>query len=148
TDPENDPLTAELVSGPAHGTLTLNADGSFTYQADDDFVGTDSFTYEAHDPFVSGNVATATLQVTPAFETPTLTVAAASGLEGAAIPLTIAAGLTDLDGSPTLTVTVSGVPAGVVLSVGTDQGGGVWTLAAGQLAGLTLTGPDEATFVL
>jgi ELWxxDGT repeat protein/VCBS repeat-containing protein len=148
TDPENDPLTAGLVSGPAHGTLTLNADGSFTYRADDDFVGTDSFTYQAHDPFVAGNVATVTIHVTPDNETPTLSVADASGLEGAAIPLTIDAAPTDTDGSPTLSVTVSGVPTGVVLSAGTDQGGGVWTLAASQLAGLTLTGPDEATFVL
>lgn len=31
TDPEGSPLTAVLVSGPAHATLTLNADGSFTY---------------------------------------------------------------------------------------------------------------------
>ena len=31
TDPENDPLTAVLVSGPAHGALSLNANGSFTY---------------------------------------------------------------------------------------------------------------------
>jgi hypothetical protein len=31
SDPDNDPLTAELVSGPSVGQLTFNADGSFTY---------------------------------------------------------------------------------------------------------------------
>ena len=31
TDPDGDPLTAVLVTGPSHGTLTLNANGSFTY---------------------------------------------------------------------------------------------------------------------
>ena len=31
TDAENDPLTAALVTGPSHGSLSLSADGSFTY---------------------------------------------------------------------------------------------------------------------
>ena len=30
TDIESDPLTATMLSGPAHGTLALNPDGSFT----------------------------------------------------------------------------------------------------------------------
>jgi hypothetical protein len=40
-------LTAVLASGPAHGNLILNADGSFTYKPVANFVGTDSFTYQA-----------------------------------------------------------------------------------------------------
>ena len=35
--------------GPAHGTLTLNANGSFTYTPDANYNGTDSFTYQAND---------------------------------------------------------------------------------------------------
>ena len=42
-------LTAALVGGPAHGTLTLNADGSFTYTPTANYNGTDSFTYKAND---------------------------------------------------------------------------------------------------
>ena len=34
---------------PGHGTLTLNADGTYTYTPDADFNGTDSFTYRAVD---------------------------------------------------------------------------------------------------
>ncbi len=49
SDPDHDPLSAVLVSGPSHGTLTLNADGSFTYSPKDNFNGTDSFTYRASD---------------------------------------------------------------------------------------------------
>src|SRR5919108_4540585 len=49
SDPDGDPLTASVLSGPAHGTLTLNADGSFTYTPAANFNGTDSFTYKAGD---------------------------------------------------------------------------------------------------
>ncbi len=44
-DPEGDPLTAQLVSGPQNGSVTLNPDGSFTYEPDPGFAGQDSFTY-------------------------------------------------------------------------------------------------------
>ena len=49
TDVDGDPLTAMLVSGPAHGTLTLNADGSFTYTPARELQRPDSFTYKAND---------------------------------------------------------------------------------------------------
>ncbi len=40
---------AVLVTGPAHGTLTLNADGSFTYTSAGGFSGIDTFVYKADD---------------------------------------------------------------------------------------------------
>ncbi|RYF09702.1 MAG: hypothetical protein EOO77_23185, partial [Oxalobacteraceae bacterium] len=48
-DPEGEALTASLVSGPANGTVTLQANGSFVYTAKVGFVGTDTFTYAASD---------------------------------------------------------------------------------------------------
>jgi hypothetical protein len=47
------PLTAEHVpgSGPLHGTLTMAADGSFTYQPSADYIGVDSFAYRVRDHF-------------------------------------------------------------------------------------------------
>ena len=38
-------MTAEIAQKPAHGTLTLNKDGSFTYKANEGFVGVDYFGY-------------------------------------------------------------------------------------------------------
>jgi hypothetical protein len=43
TDAESDPLAAGLFSGPSHGTLTLNEDGSFHYVPESGFIGLDSF---------------------------------------------------------------------------------------------------------
>ena len=59
TDVEGDPLTATLVEGPANGTLTLNADGSFEYMPAGGFEGTDSFTYRVE----GGDVATVSILV-------------------------------------------------------------------------------------
>ncbi len=61
SDPDGDPLTVSPVSGPAHGTLTLNTDGTFTYQPAAFFNGTDSFTYQISDG--NGGVSTATVTI-------------------------------------------------------------------------------------
>src|SRR5205823_8211773 len=65
-----DPLTAQLVSGPGHGTLALNADGSFRYTPQAGFTGIDRFVYRVEDGSPVGdsgtmdaNAATVTLQV-------------------------------------------------------------------------------------
>ncbi|WP_124728240.1 cadherin-like domain-containing protein [Staphylospora marina] len=63
TDPNGDPLTALLVTGPTNGTLVLNPDGSFIYTPNDGFEGTDSFTYQASDGSALSNVATVTIDV-------------------------------------------------------------------------------------
>jgi len=63
TDPEGATLTAQLVNGPSHGTLTLNAEGSFTYTPTTNYSGSDSFTYKASDGATSSNEATVTITV-------------------------------------------------------------------------------------
>lgn len=69
-DADGDELAAELVDGPAHGTLELNSDGSFTYTPDADFNGTDSFTYCADDGEVCSNTVTVTITVDPVNDAP------------------------------------------------------------------------------
>jgi VCBS repeat-containing protein len=49
TDPDGDRLRAAVETGPAHGTLSLNDDGGFTYRPDADYNGTDGFTYRVSD---------------------------------------------------------------------------------------------------
>ena len=56
-------LSAVLVAGPAHGNLTLRANGSFTYTPDSDFVGGDLFTYRATNG-QNSNIVQVTLTVT------------------------------------------------------------------------------------
>ena len=70
TDGDGDPLTAVLVTDATDGTLTLNSDGSFTYDPDPDFNGTDTFTYVANDGTADSNIATVTITVRPVNDAP------------------------------------------------------------------------------
>ena len=65
TDPDGDAITAVLVTSVAHGTLTLNADGSFVYTPTSGYTGVDTFTYKVRDTKgVFSNVATVTINIT------------------------------------------------------------------------------------
>src|SRR5439155_1130071 len=70
SDIDGDALSAALVSGPTNGTLTLNANGSFTYTPNANFNGTDSFTYKANDGAADSNIATVTLTITAVNDAP------------------------------------------------------------------------------
>jgi hypothetical protein len=48
---------------PAHGSVVMNPDGSFTYNAEDGFIGTDTFTYTITDVFDLTSTATVTITV-------------------------------------------------------------------------------------
>ncbi|HEY1301199.1 MAG TPA: Ig-like domain-containing protein, partial [Stellaceae bacterium] len=47
TDNSTSALTAHLVASPGHGTISLNADGSFDYTPNVGFFGADGFSYRA-----------------------------------------------------------------------------------------------------
>jgi VCBS repeat-containing protein len=87
TDPDGDPLSAILVSGPANGTLTLNADGSFDYAPNADFNGTDSFVYKTGDGSTESGEATVTITVNPVNDAPSATDDAYSTVEDTALTI-------------------------------------------------------------
>ena len=66
TDLEGDNLTvSSIVSGPANGTVTINADGTISYTPDPGFDnGSDTFTYEVCDDGTPSECSTATVTVT------------------------------------------------------------------------------------
>ncbi|MBI4182758.1 MAG: hypothetical protein HY521_02025 [Proteobacteria bacterium] len=121
-----------------------NASGTFTLRLSTE-------TTEAIGGAKTVNTAQFQVSVGGVADAPVVTVAAASGGEDTAIPLSIGVALADADGSEGLgAITISGVPAGAVLSAGEDQGNGVWVLTPAQLAGLTITpaADSDADFTL
>ena len=62
-DVDGDPLVARLVTGPTHGALALNADGSFVYTPIANYNGSDSFVYQAFDGALGSNPVEVSLNV-------------------------------------------------------------------------------------
>lgn len=102
-DPENAPLTASLVSGPSHGTLTLQANGKFVYTHNGNSATSDSFTYRVSDGLNLSNIATAFISITTT--TPTNQ---APGVDAGQDASTAAGLVFNLDG----TVVDDGLPSG------------------------------------
>ncbi|WP_419194996.1 cadherin domain-containing protein, partial [Novipirellula herctigrandis] len=70
SDVDSGTLSVLLVTGPANGTFTLAADGSFTYIAANGFSGTDNFVYMVSDGTDVSIATTVTITVNDVFGTP------------------------------------------------------------------------------
>ncbi|MBW8860607.1 MAG: cadherin-like domain-containing protein, partial [Caulobacter sp.] len=123
SDLNGDALTAVLAQGPSYGQLTLNADGSFTYQAQADYFGADSFTYTAHDAYggVSGLV-TVALGVTGVNDVPLGTADAANVTEDASVLLDVLANDTDADHDALTIAALSGAKSALGASISIENG--------------------------
>ncbi|OGS96054.1 MAG: hypothetical protein A3H31_01020 [Gallionellales bacterium RIFCSPLOWO2_02_FULL_57_47] len=63
-------FTTTIVTGPAHGVLTQNADGTYSYTPVVNYNGADSFTYRVNDGTLDSNIATVTLAITSVNDAP------------------------------------------------------------------------------
>jgi VCBS repeat-containing protein len=112
-DGDGDGLTAVLVAGPAHGTLNVNADGSFTYTPAPDFNGSDSFTYKAGDGIAFSAPATVNLAIHPVNDAPAAQPQARQVAEDTALGVLLMGSDVDGDG---LTFEIVSGPAHGALS--------------------------------
>jgi hypothetical protein len=134
SDADGDALSASIATPPSGGTAVVNADGTITYTANDDFKGTDTFTYAASDGFVStpGTVTVTVIDTTK----PTITVpsggvtAEATGPDGAAVTYSASAS-DNVDGSIAVDCEP---PSGSTFSLGTHTVTCTATDAAGNTA--------------
>lgn len=70
SDPDGDPLAYSVLAQPEHGTVSVNADGSFSYQPAPNYFGPDSFTYQVADPYGETSSALVSIQVDPVNDAP------------------------------------------------------------------------------
>jgi VCBS repeat-containing protein len=141
TDPEGNPLTAVKVSDPAHGTVTLNATGSFTYTPAANYSGPDTFTYKVNDGSLDSNTATVSITITPVNDAPVANPDSYSLAEDTTLNIAAPGVLgndTDADGQ------------GLVVSAGTGTAHGSFTLRSDGSFTYTpapnYNGPDSFTY--
>ena len=137
TDADGDALTAILVAGPANGTITLNANGTFSYTHDGSETITDSFTYKANDGTSDSNTVTVTITITPVNEPPvanddTFTVEATTNNT-----LDVLANDTDPDLGDTMTIVSVAITSGGGIVV--NNGNNLTYTAPGAAGSATLT---------
>ncbi len=66
SDVDGDPLSAQLVESPSHGTVVLTEDGAFEYTPEPGFHGQDSFTYVSADGQAESDATSVSVEVTGA----------------------------------------------------------------------------------
>jgi len=136
-NPDNAPFnvqSVQVVTSPAHGTATVNSDGTVTYTPANNYIGSDSFTYKVQDTYgYYTNIATVTLTVNGFTASMSLTKTANNLVSnvGDVINYTIVVTNTGTAALTNVTVTDAGADAGSVTQAITP------TLAVGASATIT-----------
>ncbi len=112
SDPESQPLTYAIASGPANGALSGTAP-NVTYTPNANFNGADSFTFTVNDGTNTSTAATVSITVNPQNDAPVANAQSVSTNEDTALPITLTG--SDVDGNP-LSYAVGTGPSNGVLS--------------------------------
>ncbi|WP_231582729.1 Calx-beta domain-containing protein [Pedobacter sp. BMA] len=118
TDPDGNTLTFTVTTPPAHGTVTVNPDGTYTYVPAKDYNGTDSFVVTVSDGKGGTTPVTINVTVTPVNDAPVATTPV-NLTTNKNTPVSGAITATDVDGDP-LTYTAGTAPAHGTVVVNPD----------------------------
>ncbi|WP_380783642.1 Ig-like domain-containing protein [Sphingomonas sp. R86520] len=112
SDPDGDPLT--IVSAvAAHGSVTINSDGTITYRPDADFNGTDTIAYVVTDSDGARANASIGVAVAARNDAPTTTgLPARSDVDAETVSIPTSAVFADVDGDM-VTYSATGLPLGL-----------------------------------
>jgi len=110
SDPDGDPLSAAVGSAPAHGSLNLQANGSFTYTPAANWNGNDGFTYTLNDGRGGSATGSVTLAVAAVNDAPVAQADVWSVARDGVLNIAAPGVLTndsDVDGNPLTAVQVA-----------------------------------------
>ncbi len=117
SDPDADPVSYTLLSGPTDGTLTFNPDGTFNYTPDANFFGVDTFDYQMQDADGDVSTATVTISVTNVNDAPTVDTPLPNlaNFDSDVVSLDISSHFGDVEGE-TLSFAATGLPNGLSIN--------------------------------
>jgi VCBS repeat-containing protein len=141
SDVDGNSLTAVLVNGPSHGSLTLNSNGSFNYTPAANYNGSDSFAYKANDGTTDSNVATVTITVNAVNDAPVANPDSATIAKNTSGVIYVLANDSDVEGD-TLTVVSFTQPAHGTVAYSSKNKNFRYTPAKG------FTGTDTFTYTI
>ena len=118
SEPDGQPITTTVLSGPQHGSLALQTGGLFTYTPTANYHGSDGFTYRLSDGLLS-STATVSLTILPVNDPPVATGTAVISLNE------------DTSRSGTLPVATDGDGDPLVYAKLADPAHGTVTITAG-----------------
>ncbi len=133
SDGDGDALTALHGSDPAHGTVSLNSNGAFSYSPHADYFGPDSFSYRAYDGTNYSNWATANITVNAVNDAPSFTKGSDQVVLEDAGPQSVAGWASGISAGPanessqTLTFHIAGTNPGLFASGPAISPGGTLT---------------------
>jgi len=141
TDIDSASLTYSRVTDAAHGSVTVNANGTFSYTPNLNYNGPDSFTFKANDGALDSNIATVNLSVAPVNDAPVLSgLTSTVAVTPAAPVVTLSPGAlaSDVDNTTLASATVH-------ISAGTFVGDGdILGVSAGGLTGTGISAAYNA----
>ena len=103
-DADGDTLTYTKATNPAHGTVTVNSDGTWTYTPNSDWYGTDSFTVTVNDGNGGSTTATVTITVNPVNDAPTAVNDSVTTNEDCSVDIDVLSNDTDVDTGDSKTI--------------------------------------------
>lgn len=140
------PITYSIVSDVSSGTLTVNANGTFSYMPNSEFFGTDGFTYEITDG--NGDAVQASANITVVFNNDAAPVAVddnTSTNEDTAVTIDVLANDSDIDGNQTID------KASVLIKSGPSNGSLSQNFVTGEVTYTpdnNYTGSDSFTYTI
>ncbi len=149
SDVDGDVLSFAILTGPTHGSVVINANGTYTYTPNANYTGTDSFTFRANDGDLNSSAATVNVTVNAVNDAPTLALPLAdrSAPEDTVVSFTLPTGtFADID-NEALALTTSTLPGWLSFDAATQTFTGTPPQDFNGNINITVTASDGALSV-